>query len=117
MQRATDPIADQARRLTAAFVRRLTEEGHRDPGQLAAELVVMARGHGWRPIAALQRPSTSGGGSEPDEDFRAQRAALDRRRPCTCGDGVLDHRLDGPRRTACSACPCGQYAPVPEGSA
>jgi len=53
----TDPYGSDAGRLEAAIARWLTDRGIPDPGACAAELVHMVRGHGWRPVAALQPPA------------------------------------------------------------
>src|SRR5690606_31616477 len=59
-----DPFEDAARRLTAAYARRLRDAGAPDPDNLARELVVMARGHGWRLVEAL-KPAVPAGDGRP----------------------------------------------------
>lgn len=68
--------------LTAAYARWLTDHGVPDPATAAAELVLMARGHGWRPIEALQPPpQSSGGRRELPAEYLARKAALTRSDP------------------------------------
>lgn len=102
-------------RLQAAVTRWLADHDVPDPAAGAAELVLMVRGHGWRPVDALAEPPPDPGAGQPAEEWRAARAAVDTRPPCTCGCPVLDHRLEAGRRTGCSRCGCGGYAPVPGG--
>lgn len=45
-----------AGRLQAAIVRWLADHGVSDPAIGAVEIIHMVRGHGWRPIPALQPP-------------------------------------------------------------
>ncbi|MFG3439887.1 hypothetical protein ACGF0J_21790 [Nonomuraea sp. NPDC047897] len=52
----SDPYGSDAGRLEAAIARWLTDRGVADPAEGAAELVLMARGHGWRPVEALRPP-------------------------------------------------------------
>lgn len=53
----TDPYGTDAGRLQAAIAAWLRDHGHTDPAVGAAELMHMVRGHGWRPIPALQPPA------------------------------------------------------------
>ncbi|MEV8636558.1 hypothetical protein AB0395_33415 [Streptosporangium sp. NPDC051023] len=109
----SDPFGRAADTLTAAFTRRLTAAGHTDPTRLALELVVIARGHGWRPVEALRPPAPETGSGNGRAEYAARRAALDSRPPCACGAAVTDHQLDAGRRTGCEATGCTRYAPIP----
>lgn len=109
----TDPFEADGRRLVAAFTRRLADENHPDPGRLANELLVMARGHGWRPVEALQPPPRSTGTPGLPADYLERKAALDGRPPCVCGAPVGDHQLDAGRRIGCARTGCRRYAPIP----
>jgi hypothetical protein len=108
-----DPFADDTRRLTDAFWRRLRDAGAPNPEALATELVHMARGHGWRAVEALQPAvtPTTGGGTGLPEEYRQRRAALEARPPCGCDHVVLDHALVCGTRGACSRCGCPAYTP------
>jgi hypothetical protein len=106
-----------AARLTAALTRRLADAGCATPADLARELVHLLRGHGWRPVEALQppvEPTDGAAGSRVPEEVRELRATLERRPPCRCGAGVLEHELVCGRREACPATGCAAYTPIPE---
>ncbi len=114
-----DPFERAARKLAAAIHRRLRDAGVASPDAVASDLMHVVRGHGWRPVEALQPPAaspSSGGGKALPEEFREQRAALDNRPPCTCGRPVLEHQLVCGKRAACPATGCTAYTPAPERS-
>ena len=56
-----ESVERAAGRLAGVFARRLRAAGVADPGALADELVVMLRGHGWRPVDALKPPPPPAG--------------------------------------------------------
>ncbi|GAA3078092.1 hypothetical protein [Streptosporangium carneum] len=107
------PFEADVRRLVAVFTRRLREMAGADPEILAADLVAIVRGHGWRPVEALKPPAPVIGDGNGRAEYAARRAALDSRPPCVCGAAVTDHQLDGGRRTGCAATACTRYAPIP----
>ncbi|GII88228.1 hypothetical protein Ssi03_62180 [Sphaerisporangium siamense] len=111
-----DPFGRAADTLTAKYARRLADAGVPDPQHLAIELVVMARGHGWRPVEALQppavTPSTGSSGQLPEE-VRELRAAIDTRPPCLCGAAVLEHELVCGKRAGSPKTGCAAYTPAP----
>ncbi|WP_084963319.1 hypothetical protein [Thermoactinospora rubra] len=72
----TDPFDRDAGRLEAAIARWLTDHDVSDPAAGAAELLLMVRGHGWRPVEALQPPTVDQRPSAPTEEFRRAKAAL-----------------------------------------
>lgn len=78
----TDPYGSDAGRLEAALARWLADRGIPDPGACAAELVHMVRGHGWRPIAALQPPERREDrpAPGPTAEYLAAKAAITRER-------------------------------------
>lgn len=75
----TDPYASDSSRLQSAIVHWLTDRGVPDPAVGAVELVHIVRGHGWRPVPALQPPPepTPGG---PTAEYLERKAALTRTR-------------------------------------
>ncbi|MGW5259636.1 hypothetical protein ACWEQG_01595 [Microbispora sp. NPDC004025] len=117
-----DPFENDARRLAAAFTRRLRDAGAPTSDLLAGELVVMARGHGWRPVANLAPPPTppaEGGETAAPrlpEEYLVRKAALDTRPPCTCHHLVGEHALVCGAREACTRCGCPTYTPAPSRS-
>ncbi|MEV0616113.1 hypothetical protein AB0I81_22560 [Nonomuraea sp. NPDC050404] len=56
----SDPFAAASSRLQSAIARWLTDHGVADPANGAVEIAHIVRGHGWRPMPGLQRPSASG---------------------------------------------------------
>ncbi|MBB2914903.1 hypothetical protein FHS43_006215 [Streptosporangium becharense] len=109
----SDPLEHDARRLVGVFARRLRETAGTAPDILAADLVAIVRGHGWRPVEALKPPAPALGDGNGRAEYAARRAALDSRPPCVCGAAVTAHQLDGTRRTGCAATGCTRYAPAP----
>lgn len=76
MAPATDPFDRHARRLVDVFARRLRDDPTTDPTILATELVAILRGHGWRPIEALQPPTPDAGDGSGREEYLARKAEL-----------------------------------------
>jgi hypothetical protein len=76
----TDPYGSDAGRLQAAIAAWLRDHGHTDPAVGAVELMHMVRGHGWRPVPALQpvEPAERPGGPTPE--YMAAKAAITRER-------------------------------------
>jgi len=66
--------------LAAAITRRLREEGHPDPARLAAEILVMVNGHGYRPVEALRPVAEARPSGGPTEEWKRERAAMRARR-------------------------------------
>lgn len=109
-----DPFESDARRLATAFWRRLRDAGAPHPDTLARELVHIARGHAWRPVANLAPPPPTEGetaGPRLPEEYLVRKAALDNRPPCTCKHLVGEHALVCGAREACTRCGCPSYTP------
>ena len=78
----TDPYGSDAGRLQAAIAAWLRDHGHTDPAVGAVELMHMVRGHGWRPIAAMQPPERREDrpAPGPTAEYLAAKAAITRER-------------------------------------
>jgi hypothetical protein len=78
----TDPYGSDAGRLQAAIAAWLRDHGHTDPAVGAVELMHMVRGHGWRPVPALQPPERREDrpAPGPTPEYMAAKAAITRER-------------------------------------
>lgn len=72
----TDPFDHDAGRLEAALARWVADRELANPAGCAAELLVMVRGHGWRPIPALQPPPTPRPAQGLPAEYLERKAAL-----------------------------------------
>lgn len=72
----TDPFDRDAGRLQAAIARWLADREVSDPAAGASELVLMARGHGWRPVPAMQPPPEHPPANGLPAEYLERKAAL-----------------------------------------